>query len=116
MGALRGRFESEFAIQVCYVAGSSTLFWTSSPWDDPTEELLPSATGGAGQMKKRAYTALKRLLVSRSVAPGTFLSVRQLAKQLEMSSTPIRAALERLEAEGFITISPQQGIVVRELS
>ena len=33
-----------------------------------------------------------------------------------MSSTPVRAVLERLEAEGFITISPQQGIVVRELS
>jgi DNA-binding GntR family transcriptional regulator len=83
---------------------------------DPVEELLPSPTGGDGQLKKRAYAALKRLLVSRSVAPSTFLSVRQLARQLEMSSTPVRAALERLEAEGFITISPQQGIVVRELS
>jgi len=67
-------------------------------------------------MKKQAYTALKRFLVSRSVVPGTFLSERQLAKQLGMSSTPVRAALERLEAEGFIAISPQQGIVVRELS
>jgi DNA-binding GntR family transcriptional regulator len=28
----------------------------------------------------------------------------------------VRAALERLEAEGFIAVSPQQGIVVRELS
>jgi DNA-binding GntR family transcriptional regulator len=33
-----------------------------------------------------------------------------------MSKTPVKAALERLEAEGFITVSPQQGIVVRELS
>src|SRR5262249_17630550 len=30
--------------------------------------------------------------------------------------TPVKAALERLESEGFITVSPQQGIVVRELS
>jgi DNA-binding GntR family transcriptional regulator len=28
----------------------------------------------------------------------------------------VKAALERLESEGFITVSPQQGIVVRELS
>ena len=33
-----------------------------------------------------------------------------------MSKTPVKAALERLEAEGFISVSPQQGIVVRELS
>jgi len=33
-----------------------------------------------------------------------------------MSKTPVRAALERLEAEGYLSISPQQGILVRELS
>ena len=33
-----------------------------------------------------------------------------------MSKTPVKAALERLEMEGFIAVSPQQGIVVRELS
>jgi DNA-binding GntR family transcriptional regulator len=67
-------------------------------------------------MKRRAYDALKQLLVSGPVVPGTFLSERQLARQLGMSNTPVRAALGRLEAEGFIAISPQQGIVVRELS
>jgi DNA-binding GntR family transcriptional regulator len=39
-----------------------------------------------------------------------------MASQLAMSKTPIRAALERLEQEGFVTISPQQGIIVRDLS
>jgi DNA-binding GntR family transcriptional regulator len=33
-----------------------------------------------------------------------------------MSKTPVKAALERLELEGFITVSPQSGIVVRELN
>ena len=72
--------------------------------------------GDKGQLKIRAYDALKELLVSGSVAPGTFLSERQLSKQLGMSNTPVRTALGRLEAEGYITISPQQGIIVRELS
>jgi DNA-binding GntR family transcriptional regulator len=45
-----------------------------------------------------------------------FLSERQLAMQLEMSKTPVHVALERLESEGFVTISAQQGIVVRGLS
>ena len=33
-----------------------------------------------------------------------------------MSKTPVHVALERLEAEGFVSVSPQQGIVVRDMS
>jgi DNA-binding GntR family transcriptional regulator len=33
-----------------------------------------------------------------------------------MSKTPVRTALTRLEMDGFVTVSPQQGIVVRETS
>ncbi len=33
-----------------------------------------------------------------------------------MSKTPVKAALERLEIEGFITVSPQSGILVRDLT
>jgi DNA-binding GntR family transcriptional regulator len=33
-----------------------------------------------------------------------------------MSKTPIRAALENLEAQGLVTVSPQRGILVRDLS
>jgi DNA-binding GntR family transcriptional regulator len=67
-------------------------------------------------LKERAYEQLKRRLLNNDYPPGTFLSERQLAENLGMSKTPIKAALERLESEGFITVSPQQGIVVRELS
>src|SRR5262245_17306359 len=67
-------------------------------------------------LKERAYEQLKRGLLNNDYPPGTFLSERQLAENLGMSKTPVKAALERLESEGFITVSPQQGIVVRELS
>ena len=67
-------------------------------------------------MKERAYTELKRLILSEAVEPGAFLSERQLAARLKMSKTPIKAALERLEAERFISVSPQQGIVVNDLT
>ena len=66
-------------------------------------------------LKDQAYQALKESIIGGTFAPGTFLSERQLAAQLDMSKTPVRAALERLENEGFIAVSPQQGIVVREL-
>ncbi|MDA1191447.1 MAG: GntR family transcriptional regulator [Candidatus Poribacteria bacterium] len=67
-------------------------------------------------LKDRAYSELKDLILREVFPPGSFLSKRRLAERLEMSRTPIQSALERLEAEGFVTISPQQGVVVREFS
>jgi DNA-binding GntR family transcriptional regulator len=67
-------------------------------------------------MKEKAYTEIKRGILSGALPPGSFVAERQLAVGLGMSKTPIRAALERLEFEGFITISPQQGIIIRDLT
>jgi DNA-binding GntR family transcriptional regulator len=67
-------------------------------------------------LKEIAYQELKKRLLDGSYPPGTFLSERKLGQQLGMSKTPVRAALERLEMEGFVATAPQQGIIVRELS
>ena len=67
-------------------------------------------------LKEQAYEQIKSRLLNNNYPPGSFLAERRLAENLGMSKTPVRAALERLELEGFITVSPQQGIVVRELS
>jgi GntR family transcriptional regulator, rspAB operon transcriptional repressor len=67
-------------------------------------------------LKDKAYHDLKHRIQNGSMAAGDFLSERQLSGLLKMSKTPIKAALERLAMEGFIAVSPQQGIVVRELS
>jgi DNA-binding GntR family transcriptional regulator len=74
--------------------------------DNPTRSLL----------KDQAYERIKSRLLNNEYPPWSFLSERQLAENLGMSKTPVRAALERLASEGFIMVSPQQGIVVRELS
>src|SRR5262249_10233052 len=66
-------------------------------------------------LKDHAYERIKSRLLNNDYPPGSFLSERQLAGNLGMSKTPVKAALDRLEAEGFITVSPQQGSVVREL-
>jgi DNA-binding GntR family transcriptional regulator len=67
-------------------------------------------------LKERAYATLKERIVTGTFPPGTFLSERKLVEQFGMSKTPIRSALERLEAEGLVSVSPRQGIVVREPS
>lgn len=67
-------------------------------------------------LQDRAYAEIKALIQDGSFPAGHFLSERQLAGRLKMSKTPIKNALVRLEMEGFVAISPQQGIVVREPS
>lgn len=67
-------------------------------------------------LKERAYEELKSAILNETFPPEMFLSERQLSSRLGMSKTPIRAALERLEAEGFVAVAPRQGIVVRKMS
>ena len=66
-------------------------------------------------LKDRAYEELKTLILSEALPPGSFLSERALGQKLGMSKTPVRSAIERLENEGFVSVSPQQGVVVRAL-
>jgi DNA-binding GntR family transcriptional regulator len=78
------------------------------------------SNGGAalpvGLLKERAYSELRSRILRNEYLPGKFLAERQLAAELGMSKTPVKAALERLAQEGFINVSPQQGIVVRDLT
>jgi DNA-binding GntR family transcriptional regulator len=79
----------------------------------------PNGTDGLAArrlLKDRAYQEIKQRILNNGFAGGGFLAERQLASQLGMSKTPVRAALERLALEGFVTISPQQGIIIRDLS
>jgi len=71
---------------------------------------------GGGLLRDRAYSDLKKLILSGELAKTAFLSTRSLAKRLEMSLSPVRSAVERLETEGLLSIGPQRGIVVNELT
>ena len=57
----------------------------------------------------RAYAKLRNLLIGGGVAPGERLSTRELAARFAMSPMPIRAAIERLVADGALEVRPQSG-------
>jgi len=67
-------------------------------------------------LKDIAYKKIKELLLIEHFEPGQLLSERELIDILSMSKTPIKSALVRLEAEGFVTISSKQGIYINDLS
>jgi DNA-binding GntR family transcriptional regulator len=85
-----------------------------------TRPAAPSKTppepAGRGLYKSRAYDEIKAMILGGELAPGAFIAERPLAARLGMSTTPVRSALQRLEVEGLLSISPQQGAVVRDFS
>lgn len=76
----------------------------------------PADAPARGLFRSQAYDEIRRMILGGELAPGAFLAERPLASRLGMSTTPVRSALQRLEVEGLISISPQQGAVVRDFS
>ncbi|MFT0860552.1 GntR family transcriptional regulator [Ancylobacter sp. G4_0304] len=80
---------------------------------EDAEDLLDSAPRALSQM---AYDRLLDQLIKREIPVGSVLQERRLAEQLEISRTPVREALNRLESEGFVTRKPGRVLVVKEFS
>jgi DNA-binding GntR family transcriptional regulator len=64
----------------------------------------------------RAYSRLHDAIVHGELAPGVRLRIEDLARTLELSPTPIREALYRLELVGLAQHEPHRGARVTELS
>ncbi|WP_438822445.1 GntR family transcriptional regulator, partial [Burkholderia gladioli] len=60
--------------------------------------------------------ALREAIVEGVLAPGSRLSEVQVAKQLDVSRTPMREAFAQLEREGLVTIVPRVGAYVRNVT
>ncbi len=63
-----------------------------------------------------AYEEVKRRIIELVYAPGTKLSEARLVEELALGRSPIRTAFSRLQAEGWLAVSPQSGSYVRALS
>ncbi|HOA14738.1 MAG TPA: GntR family transcriptional regulator [Bacillota bacterium] len=66
--------------------------------------------------KTHAYNVIRGRILSCELQPGAPISEQDLIKELGISRTPIREALNRLEAEHLVTIYPKRGIFVTEVS
>jgi len=62
---------------------------------------MPGATMlGAETDNARAYASLKQAVLSGGFKPGEVVTLRALAKRLEIGDTPVREAVKRLVSEG----------------
>ncbi|MCG2634555.1 MAG: GntR family transcriptional regulator [Gammaproteobacteria bacterium] len=61
------------------------------------------------------YRQLKEMILSFALYPGSRITENELSKRFGVSRTPVREALQRLAAEGYLTIRPKQGCFIREI-
>ncbi|HOM25581.1 MAG TPA: GntR family transcriptional regulator [Thermosynergistes sp.] len=66
--------------------------------------------------KDLAYEEIKRLILDGKLSGDMPVSENVLANMLDISRTPVRDALRRLEMDGFVRVIPNQGVVIREVS
>lgn len=67
-------------------------------------------------LSAKAYDAILQMLIRRELPPNTVLQERRLAELLNISRTPVRDALTRLENEGLVSRAAGRTLVVRQFS
>ncbi|MDZ4135101.1 MAG: GntR family transcriptional regulator [Paracoccaceae bacterium] len=95
---------------------ASRMHETGDILDDRKGFAALVGAGGAGQSAAtRTLESLRRRIIGLELAPDTVLSRIDLARQYDISQTPLREALQRLEAEGLVEIYPQSRTVVTRI-
>lgn len=62
-----------------------------------------------------AYGRFMELLLNGQLKPGLLVSQRELCARTDCTIGAMREALKRLEAESFVTLIPQRGVMVCEV-
>lgn len=66
-------------------------------------------------LKQHAYGEIKKKILNNIWYPGYSILITEIAEELNMSRTPVREVLLKLEHEGLVRIIPRRGIIVEPL-
>lgn len=67
------------------------------------------------RLQDEAYDYLKEKILAGELVEGELYSESQLTQTLNMSRTPVRDALLRLNMEGLLEIYPSRGFMIRDV-
>jgi DNA-binding GntR family transcriptional regulator len=67
-------------------------------------------------LRDQTYDIIKNMIILREIEPGKKINEEHIAKEIQVSRTPIREALCRLENEGIVKIIPRRGAFVSDLT
>jgi DNA-binding GntR family transcriptional regulator len=80
------------------------------------DSSLRGADQARGLRADAVFTALKSRILGFKYAPGDALTELGIAEEMQVSRTPIREALRRLEHEELVQIIPRKGAIVTGIS
>lgn len=73
-------------------------------------------TKSKNSLKETTYQLLKEKIIDCVYPPRSIINEVQLANELELSRTPIREAISKLELDGFVKVLPKKGIYVSDIT
>lgn len=88
--------------------------------DSLSEALLKASDGVSGPAQSgpaagRVYARLRARIVSLDLLPGAILSRADIARENEVSQSPVREAIQMLEKEGLVVSFPQSKTLVTRI-
>jgi DNA-binding GntR family transcriptional regulator len=78
----------------------------------PTLHIHQPRAADARSLSDRAYYAIRELIVTLELPPGSVVSERELMERLGLGRTPVREALRDLARERLVDVYPRRGIFV----
>ena len=67
-------------------------------------------------LANRAYTIIKENIMNLTYPPGMTLTEAKLTKELGMSRSPVRSAIQMLQNEGLIVSDYYKSMMVKEIT
>lgn len=67
-------------------------------------------------LREQVYEYLRNEMYHGRLEPGSFINLNEISQRLGISKTPLRDALIQLECEGFVSILPRRGVLVKKLT
>ena len=78
-------------------------------------ETPPRARPIRTVLSDETYSRIREMVLNHTIAPGERISIDGLARELDVSQTPVREALARLESETLVVKEPLRGYAATEL-
>ena len=67
-------------------------------------------------LREIVYEELKKQILTGAIVPGTRMMEIEIAEKMDVSRTPVREAIRKLEIEGLVIIEPRRGAYASDIS
>lgn len=68
------------------------------------------------QLSERVASRLREKIIAGDLSPGDFLRIDAIAKDMNISTTPVREGLLLLQSQSFVRLKPRRGFLVNSFS